>query len=55
MNVLGITLDILGNECRLFMMGNRNGWAENLVTEGITRAFQVSGENENRSMIDFCA
>ena len=46
----------VGSGYRLCMMGDLKGWVGGRVRVGITGAFRVLGENENRRrVVDFCA
>ena len=41
------TLDSVGNEYRLCILGDLNGWTGDRTRAGITGAFIVPGENDN--------
>ena len=49
------TLDNVGNEYRLCILGDRNGWIGDRTRAGITGAFRVQGENDNgRRVEEYC-
>ena len=49
-------MDKAGNGYRLCMLGDLNWWVRDRVRIGITSAFIVQRQNDNRRrVIDFCA
>ena len=45
-------LDILGNGCRLVILGDLNGWIGDKTRAGITVAFGVPGENDTGRRVE---
>ena len=49
-------MDGVGNGCRLYILGNLNGWLGGRVRAGITFTLGVSRESDNgRRVVEFCA
>ena len=50
------TVDSVGNDYRLCILGDLNEWMGNRTRAGITGAFGVPGQNGNgRRVVEFCA
>ena len=55
-NDIDRTMGRVGNGYRLCVLGDLNGWIEDIVRAGITGAFGVPVENDNgRRVVEFCA
>ena len=49
-------MDRVVNGCRLYILGNLNGWLGDRVRAGITFTLGVSRENDNgRRVVEFCS
>ena len=48
-------MDKVGNEYRVYLLRDLNGWTGNRVRASIMGTFRVPGENDNGRRVEFCA